>query len=159
MLRTPLLLLALAALVLGACAPTTIGSRGAPVDLARDRSATVTAGSTVYAVARFASGSFGLEERPFSERMAVPIGGGTGIRVGSAFELVDVIAPDDWSWRVEDAWVLAQTGRPVTIEVTLRLEVPRTARLGGHQLRASVRALSTGGTEPVIFVVQVVDRR
>lgn len=159
MSRTTLLLLASAALVLGACAPTTLGSRSAPVDLDRDRSVTVTAGSTVYAVARFPSGSFGLEERPFSERMAVPIGGGTGIRVGSAFEIVDVIAPEGWSWRVEDAWVLSQIGRPITIEITLRLDVPRTARLGGQQLRGAVRALSTGRTEPVAFVVQVVDRR
>jgi hypothetical protein len=159
MSRTPILLLALAALVLGACAPATLGSRGTPVDLGRDRSATVTAGSTVYALARFPSGSFGLEANPFSERMAVPIGGGSGIRVGSAFELVDVIAPEGWSWRVEDAWVLSQSGRAATIEVTLRLDVPRTARLGGQQLRASIRALSTGGTEPVTFVVQVVDRR
>jgi hypothetical protein len=159
MSRTPLLLLVSAALLLGACAPTTLGSRATPVDLDRDRSATIAAGSTVYAIARFPSGSFGLEPRPFPERMAVPIGGGTGVRVGSAFELVDIVAPEGWTWRVEDAWVLLPTERPVTIEVTLRLEVPRTARLGGQQLRASVRALSTGRTEPVTFVVQVVDRR
>lgn len=159
-MRRTLLLLAVASAVLAACAPTVVGSRSTPVDLARDRSAVTTRDSAVYALASFPAGSFGFAAGAFSERLAVPVGvDSSGIRISSALELVDVVAPEGWTWRVDDVWSVSREGRPPAFEVTLRLDVPPDARLGGQQIRGTLRAVSTGRSEPVSMVVQVVDRR
>jgi hypothetical protein len=158
MARAPLLL-ACSLLVLAACAPSAVGSRTNPADLSRDRTVPAAPGETVYVLASFPARSFGFGADPFAERLAVPIGGGEGVRIGSAFEWIDVIAPEGWTWRVEDAWAISYGGRAPGFEVTLRIDVPPTARLGGQQLRGALRARPTGRTEPVAFVVQVTGRR
>ena len=158
--RALALLLVLLTLFAAGCAPSVIGSRGNPVDLRRDGSATTTAGSASYARVAFPSGSFGLAPDAFSAFMAVPIGiDGRGIRVTSSFELVDVIAPEGWTWRVDDAWSETRGGRPPSLVITLRLDVPQGARPGGQQVRGTIVARPTGGREPVSLVVQVVPRR
>lgn len=159
MARAPLLLLACSLLVLAACAPAAVGSRTNPVDLSRQRSVVASPGASVYVLAAFPARSFGFGADPFSDRLAVPIGGGQGVRIGSEFELTDVIAPEGWTWRVDDAWSIAYGGRAPGFDVTLRIDVPPTTRLGGQQLRGALRARATGRTEPVAFVVQVIDRR
>lgn len=160
MSRSPLLILALASVLVVACAPSVVGSRGNPVDLQRGGSVVATPGSSVYAQAVYPSGSFGLTADTFADRMAVPIGvDGAGRRVTSAFELVDVIAPEGWTWRVDDAWSTVRGGRPPSLEITLRLDVPPGARLGGQQVRGAIVALPTGVREPVTMVVQVVSQR
>jgi hypothetical protein len=159
MARFPLLLLVPSLLVLAACAPAAVGSRNNPVDLSRQGSVIASPGATVHVLASFPARSFGFGPSPFGDRLAVPIGGGQGVRIGSEFELVDVIAPEGWTWRVEDAWTISYGGRAPGFDVTLRIDVPATARLGGQQLRGALRARATGRTEPVAFVVQVTDRR
>jgi len=161
MRRTQILvLMSFVALALSACAPTAVGSRSTPVDLRRSDRIETTAGSTVYARIAFPSGSFGFRPDAFSDRLAVPVGvDGSGRRVTSALELVDVVAPEGWTWRVDDVWSVVRSGRPPSVEVTLRLDVPANARLGGQPLRATLRAPSTGGREPVAMVVQVTGRR
>ncbi len=156
---TPLVSLLLAAL-LAACAPTVVGSRSNPVDLQRDRSATATAGATVYVRSTYPSGAFGLRPGAFAGTFAIPLGvDGSGARVTSEFEFVDVIAPDGWTWRLADVWSESRAGLPPVLVVTLRLDVPEGARLGGQQLRGTLVARSTGGREPVSLVVQLVPRR
>jgi hypothetical protein len=160
MSRSLLMLLALFSFLAVACAPSVVGSRGNPVDLRRDRSVVTTPGSSVYAQMVFPSGSFGLTADAFADRMAIPIGvDGAGRRATSAFELVDVIAPEGWTWRVDDVWSMVRGGRPPSLEITLRLDVPTDARLGGQQVRGTIVARPTGGREPVAMVVQVVPRR
>jgi hypothetical protein len=155
----PLVPLLLAAL-LAACAPSVIGSRSNPVDLQRDRSATATAGETVYVRSTYPSGAFGLPAGAFAGVFSIPLGvDGSGARVTSEFEFVDVVAPDGWTWRLDDVWSESRGGRPPVLVVTLRLDVPAGARPGGQQLRGTVVARSTGGREPVSLVVQVVPRR
>lgn len=160
MRRAPLILLpiVLAVLVAG-CAPAIVGSRSNPVDLQRDRNATTTAGSSLYVRSTFASGAFGLRAGAFAGAFRIPLGAdGSGARVTSEFELVDVVAPSGWSWRLEDVWSEWRGGRPPVLVATLRLDVPDGARLGGQQLRGSLVARATGGREPVSLVVQVVPR-
>ena len=161
MRRTPLILLTLVLAVLVAgCAPAVVGSRSNPVDLQRDRSATATAGSTVYVRSTFPSGAFGLRADAFEGAFRMPLGvDGSGARVTSEFELVDVVAPAGWNWRLEDVWSESRGGRPPVLVVTLRLDVPADVRLGGQQLRGTLVARSTGGREPISLVVQVMPRR
>jgi hypothetical protein len=161
MRRSPLILLTLVLAVLVAgCAPAVVGSRSNPVDLQRDRNATATAGSTVYVRSTFPSSAFGLRADAFAGAFRIPLGAdGSGARVTSSFELIDVFAPSGWGWRLEDVWLEARGGRPQVLVVTLRLDVPDGARLGGQQLRGTLVARSTGGREPVSLVVQVVPRR
>ncbi|MBW6457476.1 MAG: hypothetical protein K0A98_16460 [Trueperaceae bacterium] len=161
MRRSPLILLAivLAVLVAG-CAPAVVGSRNNPVDLQRDRNVTTTAGATVYARSTFPSGAFGLRAGAFTGAFQVPLGvDGSGARVTSEFELVDVVGPAGWSWRLVDVWSESRGGRPPVLVATLQLDVPADARLGGQQLRGTLVARSTGGREPVALIVQVVPRR
>lgn len=160
MRRSPLVLLPLVVLVLAAgCAPAIVGSRSNPVDLQRDRSATATPGSTVYVRSTYPSGAFGLRASAFTGVFQIPLGvDGSGARVTSEFELVDVVAPPGWSWRLEDVWSESRGGRPPVLVVTLRLDVPAGARLGGQQLRGTLVARSTGGREAVSLIVQVVPR-
>jgi hypothetical protein len=149
----------LLALALVACAPTTVGSRSTPLDLGRNDRIETTAGATLYARISFPSGAFGFRADAFADRLAVPVGvDGSGIRITSALELVDVVAPEGWRWRVDDVWSVTRAGRPPSFDVTLRLDVPADARLGGQQLRGTLRAPATGGREPVSMVVQVVRR-
>ena len=161
MRRTTLTLLPFVLLVLAAgCAPAVVGSRSNPADLQRDRNVTATPGATVYARSTFPSGAFGLRPGAFSGAFQVPLGvDGSGARVTSEFELVDVVGPSGWTWRLEDVWSEWRGGRPPVLVVTLRLDVPADARLGGQQLRGTLVARSTGGREPVSLVVQVVPRR
>ena len=101
---TILLPIVLAILVAG-CAPAVVGSRSNPVDLQRDRSATATPGSTVYVRSTFRSGAFGLRANAFAGAFRVPLGSdGSGARVTSEFDLVDVVGPSGWTWRLEDVW-------------------------------------------------------
>jgi len=156
---TILLPIVLAILVAG-CAPAAVGSRSNPVDLQRDRSATATPGSTVYVRSTFRSGAFGLRSNAFAGAFQIPLGSdGSGARVTSEFELVDVVGPSGWTWRLEDVWSESRGGQPRVLVVTLRLDVPADAGLGGQQLRGTLVARSTGGREPVSLVVQVVPRR
>ncbi len=144
-------------LLLTACAPTTVGSRSTPLDLGRSDRIEAIAGTTLYARIAFPSGAFGFRSDAFADRLAVPVGvDGSGIRISSALELVDVVAPEGWRWRVDDVWSVTRGNRPPSFEVTLRLDVPADARLGGQQLRGTLRAPSTGGREPVSLIVQVV---
>jgi len=159
--RSPLILLAIVLAVLAAgCAPAVVGSRSNPVDLQRDRSVTTTAGATVYARSTYPAGAFGLRAGAFTGAFQVPLGvDGSGARVTSEFELVDVVGPSGWNWRLVDVWSEVRGGRPPVLVATLRLDVPADARLGGQQLRGTLVARSTGGREPVSLVVQVVPRR
>jgi hypothetical protein len=153
--RTLPLALVLLALVLAACAPTVVGSRGTPYDLRRGETAQVAPGGAVYAQLQLPAREFGLSDSDFPG-LFVPCGGDASCAVvTSRFELVDVAAPEGWTWRVDRADAVRRPRFSTVIDVRLRLEVPADARLGGTQVRA--RLVTRGGTaRPVAFVVQVV---
>lgn len=154
-----LLLTSVVALLLAACAPTVLGSRGNPVDLRRDRTAVVQPGGTVYVRISFPTGAFGLARDAFADAFAVPLGaGGRGARVTSSFELLDVAAPAGWRWTLDDVWSESRAGQAPALVVTMRIDVPRDARLGGQAVGATLLARPSGGREPVTLVVQVVPR-
>ena len=146
---------ALLVLVLVGCAPGALGARGTPYDLRRGETAQVAPGGAVYAQLLLPASDFGLADTDFTG-LFVPCGGDTSCAVvTSRFELVDVAAPEGWTWRVDRADVVRRPRFATTVDVRLRLDVPRDARLGGTQLRA--RIVTRGGTtRPVEWVVQVV---
>lgn len=147
--------LVLLALVLTACAPAAVGSRGTPYDLRQGETAQVAPGGSVYAQLLLPARDLGLADDDFVG-LFVPCGGEASCAVvTSRFELVDVAAPEGWSWRVDRADAVRRPRFATTVDVRLRLDVPRDARLGGTELRA--RLVTRGGTtRPVTLVVQVV---
>ena len=149
-----LTLLALFALVLAGCAPAVLGSRGTPYDLRRGETAQVAPGGVAYAQLVAPASEFGFDDADFSS-LFVPCGSATCAVVTSRFELVDVAAPEGWTWRVDRADALRRTRFATNVDVRLRLDVPADARLGGTQLRARLVARS-GTSMPVTLVVQVV---
>lgn len=151
----PFALLALLALVLAGCAPAVLGSRGTPYDLRRGETAQVAPGGVAYAQLDVPASEFGFDDADFSS-LFVPCGGDRSCAVvTSRFELVDVAAPEGWTWRVDRADAVRQPRFATTVDVRLRLDVPADARLGGTQLRA--RLVAPGGVaRPVALVVQVV---
>jgi hypothetical protein len=151
-------LLALTAL-LAACAPTVVGSRSTPFDLARQRTAAATPGATIYGRLSYTLADFRLPADAFRDRVAIPLGAnGRAVRVTREFDLIDAIAPQGWALAIEDVWAESFGAAPPSIVVTYRLEVPRDARLGGERIRASLRAISTNATRPLDWVVQVTPR-
>jgi hypothetical protein len=142
-------------LALAACAPSA-GSFATPYDLDGGEAAQVSPGGSVHARATYRTSAFGYPNRGAFEGLYVPCGAQTTcLVVTGRFELVDVIAPEGWVWRVERVDAVRRSGRPETLAVTLRLDVPRDAPLGGRELRARLRA-RTGESVPVSLVVQVV---
>ncbi len=142
--------------VLAACAPATVGSFATPYDLNSGETARVSPGASVHARATYRTTEFGFPSRGAFEGLYVPCGAeATCLVVTPRFELVDVIAPEGWVWRVERVDAVRRSGRSETLAVTLRLDVPRDAALGGRELRARLRA-RTGESQPVSLVVQVV---
>ena len=140
---------------LAACAPS-VGSFATPYDLNSGESARVTPGGSVHARGTYRTSALGYPNRGAFEGLYVPCGAQTTcLIVTRQFELVDVIAPEGWVWRVERVDAVRRSGRPETLAVTLRLDVPRDADLGGRELRARLRA-GTGESVPVSLVVQVV---
>ncbi len=156
--RTPahaLALFALLVLVLAGCAPAVLGSRGTPYDLRRGETAQVAPGGVVYAQLVVPAREFGFDDADFAS-LFVPCGGDASCAVvTSRFELVDVAAPEGWTWRVDRADAVRRPRFATNVDVRLRLDVPADARLGGTQLRARMVA-RTGVSRPVVFVVQVV---
>lgn len=151
---TPLLVLLLAA-----CAPGALGDRGNPFDLRRDGAVRVSPGGSAFMRISYPTGAFGLARDAFADAFAVPLGaGGRGARVTSSFELLDVAAPPGWRWTLDDVWSESRAGVPPALVVTLRLDVPQDARLGGQAIGATLRAKPSGGRESVSVVVQVVPR-
>ncbi len=141
---------------LAACAPTAVGSFATPFDLNTGETARVSPGASVHARATYRTSDLGYPRSGAFEGLYVPCGAQTTcLIVTRHFELVDVIAPEGWVWRVDRVDAVRRSGRPETLAVTLRLEVPRDAALGGREVRARLRA-STGDTVPVSLVVQVV---
>ncbi len=147
--------LVLFALVVAGCAPAVLGSRGTPYDLRRGETAQSSPGGAVYAQLLLPARDFGLSDDDFSS-LFVPCGGDTSCAVvTSRFELVDVAAPEGWTWRVDRADAVRRPRFATSVDVRLRLDLPADARLGGTQLRA--RLATRGGTStPVVLVVQVV---
>src|SRR3990172_1318768 len=144
--------LALLVLVLAGCAPGALGTRGTPYDLRRGETAQVAPGGTVYAQLLVPARDVGFEDGDFSN-LFVPCGGDTSCAVvTSRFELVDVAAPEGWTWRVDRADAVRRPRFATNVDVRLRLDVPADARLGGTQLRARLVARS-GTSRPVVFVV------
>ncbi len=153
--RVAPLALALLVLVLAACAPGAVGSRGTPYDLRRGETAQVAPGGAVYAQLVLPAAEFGFEDADFSS-LFVPCGGDTSCAVvTSRFELLDVAAPEGWTWRVDRADAVRRPRFATNVDVRLRLDVPSDARLGGTQIRARLVARS-GTSRPVVLVVQVV---
>lgn len=143
-------------LALAACAPSAVGSFATPYDLDGGETARVSPGGSVHARATYRTSAFGYPNRGAFEGLYVPCGAqATCLIVTRQFELVDVIAPEGWVWRVERVDAVRRSGRPETLAVTLRLDVPRDASLGGREVRARLRA-RTGESQPVSLVVQVV---
>lgn len=151
----PLALLALVALM-AACAPTTLGSRNAPFDLARDRTSATQPGATIYARATYTLADFRLGAEAFADRVAIPLGAnGRAARITRDFELIDAITPPGWTLSIEAVWAESFGSSAPLIVVTYRLDVPADARLGGERLRATLRSIATGATRRVDWVVQV----
>jgi hypothetical protein len=146
--------LALLALVIAGCAPTAVGSRGTPYDLRRGETAQVAPGGVAYAQLEVPASEFGYDDADFSS-LFVPCGGASCAVVTSRFELVDVVAPEGWTWRVDRADAVRRPRFATSVDVRLRLDVPADARLGGTQLRARLVARN-GTSRPVVLVVQVV---
>ena len=151
---TPYLAVVLFALVLAGCAPAVLGSRGTPYDLRSGEAAQVAPGGVVYAQLNVPASELGYEDADFSS-LFVPCGAATCAVVTSRFELVDVVAPEGWRWRVDRADALRRPRFATHVDVRLRLEVPANARLGGTELRARLVARN-GTSRPVVWVVQVV---
>lgn len=147
--------LALLALALASCAPGAVGTRGTPYDLRRGETAQVAPGGVAYAQLVLPASEFGFDDADFAS-LFVPCGGvATCAVVTSRFELLDVAAPEGWTWRVDRADAVRRPRFATSIDVRLRLEVPADARLGGTQLRARLVARS-GVSRPIAQVVQVV---
>lgn len=146
---------ALLALVLAGCAPGAVGSRGTPYDLRRGETAQVAPGGVAYAQLVLPARELGYDDADFSS-LFVPCGGDTSCAVvTSRFELVDVVAPEGWTWRVDRADAVRRPRFATNVDVRLRLDVPASARLGGTELRARLVARN-GTARPVVLVVQVV---
>jgi hypothetical protein len=153
--RLPATVLALFALVLAGCAPGAVGTRGTPYDLRRGETAQVAPGGVVYAQLLLPASELGLADADFSG-LFVPCGGDASCAVvTSRFDLVDVAAPEGWTWRVDRADAVRRPRFATQVDVRLRLDVPAAARLGGTELRA--RLVTRDGTaRPVALIVQVV---
>lgn len=148
------IVLALLAFVLAGCAPAVLGSRGTPYDLRAGETAQVAPGGVAYAQLQLPARDFGLDDDDFAS-LFVPCGSDRSCAVvTSRFELVDVAAPEGWTWRVDRADVVRQPRFATTVDVRLRLDVPANARLGGTEMRARLVARG-GATRPVALVVQV----
>lgn len=144
-------------LALGACAPS-VGSFATPFDLNARETARVSPGGTVYARADYRLRDFGYASGTFAG-LYVPCGSQTTcLIVTREFDLVDVIAPEGWTWRVDRVDAVRRTGEAETFAVTLELDVPRDADLGGREIRARLRS-RTGTTRDVSLIVQVVSAR
>ena len=156
--RTPAFafaLFALLALVLASCAPAVLGSCGTPYDLRRGETAQVAPGGVAYAQLVLPARELGVDDDDFSS-LFVPCGGDASCAVvTSRFELVDVAAPEGWTWRVDRVDAVRRPRFATNVDVRLRLDVPADARLGGTQLRARLVTRS-GTSRPVVLVVQVV---
>ena len=153
--RVAPIVLSLLALVLAGCAPGAVGSRGTPYDLRGGETAQVEPGGVVYAQLLVPAREFGFEDADFAS-LFVPCGGDASCAVvTSRFELVDVAAPEGWTWRVDRADAVRRPRFATNVDVRLRLDVPAGARLGGTQLRARLVA-GSGVSRPVELVVQVV---
>jgi predicted small secreted protein len=149
----------LVALLLVACAPTTAGGAGNPIDLQRQSSATTPAASTLYARASFPYEAFRLPFDAFLGAFVLPLGQqGSTRRVTSEFDLIDVRAPEGWVWQLDTVMAEARVGRAPEVVATLRLSIPPGVRPGGQQLAADIVSRSTGARQRVNLVVQVVPR-
>lgn len=153
--RVAPIVLVLLVLVLAGCAPGALGARGTPYDLRRGETAQVAPGGVAYAQLVVPAREFGFDDDDFAS-LFVPCGGDTSCAVvTSRFDLVDVAAPEGWTWRVDRADAVRRPRFATNVDVRLRLDVPADARLGGIQLRARLVA-QNGTSRPVVFVVQVV---
>lgn len=159
MLRLAPLTLALALLLL-ACAPGAVGSANRPIDLASASTLTMSPGDTLYMRLSGPPERFRLGAEVFANTFALPLGPDGSVRqITREFSLVDIRAPEGWSWRVESARVEDRPGSPVRLEVVLRLDVPRDARFGGVPISADLLARSSNVRERVSLVAQVVPQR
>jgi hypothetical protein len=145
-----------ASLLVAGCAPTTAGSRDAPVDLRTNPIVTATRASTTFVLAAFDHGAFGYTGADLAGRW-IPWGPeGAAAYVTPLFSLREVVAPDGWVLEIDQVRAFDLPRRSgVAIEATLRLEVPAGARLGGQRLRAQLDARN-GRSQPIVIVVQVV---
>jgi len=158
MRRTLVMLLALA-LLAAACAPTTAGGAGNPINLQRQTSATTLADSSVFVRTSYALEAFRLTTDDFASSFVLPMGTrGSTRRVTSDFELRDVRAPEGWSWRLETVMLETLAGRSPELIATLRLSVPPGTRPGGQQVAVDLVSRTTGARQRVELVVQVIPR-
>jgi hypothetical protein len=156
---TRLVPLLLIVALLAACAPTVVGSRSTPFDLARQRTSPATPGASIYGRLTYTLADFRLPADTFRDRVAIPLGAnGRAVRITRDFELIDTIAPQGWRLAIEDVWAESFGAAAPSIVVTYRLDVPRDARLGGERIRASLRSTATNATRPLDWVVQVTPR-
>ncbi len=140
---------------MAACAPATLGDRSNPYRPGVDGAASVRPGSAVFVQIDVARDVFGLTADDLAMRLTP---WGTNLSratVTPLFELRDVVAPDGWDVELDRVVAYLSGNRPTAdVEVTLRVDVPGGARLGGQRLRATL-ADERGNRHAIEFVVQV----
>lgn len=144
-------------LVLASCAPGAAGSGpGSPFQLPSNDPAQVSPGRSLYLRQTFPASAFNFTEADLQWRW-VPLGTrGLTANLTSEFQVVDMVMPEGWSWRLDNARVDSRDGTSPTYTVTLRVDVPAGARLGGQRISATVVTPRTGRRQNVAVVVQVV---
>ncbi len=147
--------LAAALSLLAACAPATLGDRSNPYRPGVDGAASARPGSAVFVQIDVARDVFGLTADDLAMRLA-PWGPNLArATVTPLFDLRDVVAPDGWDVELDRAVAFLSSNRSTAdVEVTLRVDVPSGARLGGQRLRATL-ADERGNRHVIEFVVQV----
>jgi len=156
-MTTPRTLIAalVALLVLGACAPTTLGTRNSPYDVDRDGPVAVRAGASVYVEASVAPSVFALTQADLASRLTPWGEGRARASITPLLEVRDVIAPDTWDVALERAVAYLDARRPeAQVDVMLRIAVPSDARPGGYRVRADV-VDQRGRRTTIEVVVQV----
>ena len=142
-------------LVLAACAPATLGDRSAPYRLNRDGPAAVRPGDRVYLQLDVPGAVFGVREADLATRWQPWTPNVARAVATHRFTVRDVIAPDGWELSLDRVVAYLRAGRnEAELEVTLRLQVPSDARLGGQRVRALLVDVS-GRTSPLEIVTQV----
>lgn len=141
--------------VLAACAPAAVGDRGNPHRPGVDGAVPVRPGATAFVLVDVPRDAFGLTGDDLATRLA-PWGPNLSrATVTPLFTLRDAVAPDGWTLELDRVVAFLSSSRSTAdVEVTLRVEVPAGARLGGQRLRAAL-ADQRGIRHPIEIVVQV----
>jgi len=144
-----------ATLVLAACAPATLGDRSAPHRLDRDGPVAIRPGDQAYLQLDVPRDVFGVREADLAPRWQPWTPNVARAVATQRFTIRDVIAPDGWELSLDRVVAYLRAGRSeAELEVTLRLQVPADARLGGQRVRALLVDVS-GRSSSFEIVTQV----